>query len=183
MTTEPLKYFYFWKPQDPNGWAGQWHKAAMTAPSTTNPSETVTYPTAEHYMMYHKALLFNDPDVATQILEATDPKDVKALGRMVKDFDDDTWKDKRYQIVVDGNFLKFRQHDNLRKLLLETEGSFIVEASPRDRIWGIGFGAKNALANKERWGLNLLGKALMEVRTTFLEEAKGGASEVQEPKL
>ena len=121
-------------------------------------------------MMYHKALLFNDSDVATQILAATTPIEVKALGRQVKNFDDEIWKENRYRIVKEGNILKFTQHSDLKEKLLATKGKMLVEASPRDRIWGIGYGAKNALANKERWGLNLLGLVLVEVRDEMLNE-------------
>ena len=120
--------------------------------------------------MYHKALLFNDSDVATQILAATTPIEVKALGRQVKDFDEQIWKENRYRIVKEGNILKFTQHSDLQEKLLATKGKMLVEASPRDRVWGIGYGAKNALANKERWGLNLLGLVLVEVRDEMLEE-------------
>jgi len=130
----------------------------------------VTYPTAEHYMMYHKALLFNDGDVAAQILAATTPDEVKALGRQVKDFDEEIWEENRYRIVKEGNILKFTQHSDLREKLIATKGKMLAEASPRDRIWGIGYGAKNALANKERWGLNLLGQVLVEVRGELLDE-------------
>jgi ribA/ribD-fused uncharacterized protein len=121
-------------------------------------------------MMYHKALLFNDSDVATEILAATTPIEVKALGRQVKNFDEETWKENRYRIVKEGNILKFTQHSDLRDKLLATQGKMLVEASPRDRIWGIGYGAKNALANKERWGLNLLGQVLVEIRDEMLDE-------------
>ena len=120
--------------------------------------------------MYHKALLFDDSDVATQILAATTPIEVKALGRQVKNFDEETWKENRYRIVKEGNILKFSQHLDLREKLLATKGKMLVEASPRDRIWGIGYGAKNALANKERWGLNLLGQVLVEIRDEMLDE-------------
>jgi len=121
-------------------------------------------------MMYHKALLFDDSDVATQILAATTPTAVKALGRQVKNFDDKIWKENRYRIVKDGNILKFTQHLDLQEKLLATKGKMLVEAAPRDRIWGIGYGAKNALANKERWGLNLLGQVLVEIRDEMLDK-------------
>ena len=120
--------------------------------------------------MYHKALLFNDSDIATQILAATTPIEVKALGRQVKDFDEEIWKENRYRIVKEANILKFTQHSDLKEKLLATKGKMLVEASPRDRIWGIGYGAKNALANKESWGLNLLGLVLVEIRDEMLAE-------------
>jgi len=121
-------------------------------------------------MMYHKALLFDDSDVATQILAATKPIEVKALGRQVKNFDDKIWVENRYRIVKEGNILKFTQHLDLKEKLLMTKGKMLVEAAPRDRIWGIGYGAKNALANKDKWGLNLLGQVLVEIRDEMLDE-------------
>ena len=122
-------------------------------------------------MMYHKAMLFNDIDIADQILDSgDDPKAVKALGREVKGFDQSAWDEKKFDIVVEANRLKFRQNENLKKLLLETEGKHLIEASPRDRIWGIGFGKTNAPKNKHRWGKNLLGKALMQVRAELLSK-------------
>ena len=126
--------------------------------------------------MYHKALLFNDSDIATQILAATTPIEVKALGRQVKDFDEEIWKENRYRIVKEGNILKFTQHSDLKEKLLATKGKMLVEASPRDRIWGIGYGAKNALANKESWGLNLLGLVLVEIRDEMLDEQDNEAA-------
>jgi ribA/ribD-fused uncharacterized protein len=121
-------------------------------------------------MMYHKAILFDDPDVAQEILEnGDDPKVVKALGRKVKGFNQEIWDERKFDIVIDANRAKFGQNDELRELLLQTEGRELIEASPLDRIWGIGFSKANALKtqNQKRWGRNLLGKALMQVREEF----------------
>ena len=127
--------------------------------------EEVTFPSAEHWMMVKKALLFNDAEKAREILEVPDDMAaVKALGREVKNFDEARWVSARKDIVLEGNLHKFRQNEALRAKLLATGTKRIVEASPRDRIWGIGFGAKNALRNRERWGQNLLGLALEETR-------------------
>lgn len=49
--------------------------------------------------------------------------------------------------------------------LLSTGNREIVEASPVDNIWGIGFSSDNAMENVDKWGQNLLGKTLMKVRT------------------
>ena len=82
------------------------------------------------------------------------------------------WVAARYQIVVEGNLCKFRESGNkgLRERLLGTGERMIVEASPLDRIWGVGFGEKRALSVKQSWGLNLLGRALMDVRRILREE-------------
>lgn len=159
------KYLFFWGHQPlKDGSIGasclsQW----FTAPFTI---EGLRYPTAEHFMMTEKARLFNDPVVCNQILEAPHPGAAKKLGRHVKGFDDTTWKAHRFDIVVRANYAKFGQNEALRAYLLGTKNRIIVEASPVDRIWGIGLARDDQRSqNPEQWrGLNLLGFALMRVR-------------------
>lgn len=126
----------------------------------------IVYPTAEHWMMASKARLCNDDHTLHEILESNDPKTAKALGRKVKDFDDEIWKESCRRLVTDGNVAKFSQNDDLREFLLATEDQVIVEASPYDRIWGIGLKADDERAkHPDTWqGQNLLGFALMDVR-------------------
>lgn len=137
----------------------QWWPAPFTV-------DGATFATAEHYMMWRKATLFGDAETAERILAAETPKEAKALGRKARDFDAATWEAARYDIVVDGSVAKFGQHDDLRAFLLGTGDRVLVEASPRDRIWGIGLGVHNPLAkDPARWrGRNLLGFALAEAR-------------------
>lgn len=125
------------------------------------------YTTAEQYMMAEKARLMRDEETCRKILEASDPSEFKALGRMVKNFDETLWNTHKYDIVVKGNLYKFSQNQDLKKFLLSTEDKVLVEASPYDTIWGIGLGADGAEANEpSKWrGENLLGFALMEVRS------------------
>ena len=128
--------------------------------------ENVRYNTAEHWMMAQKALLFNDRETCEKIIVAKSPTEAKALGRQVNNFDEATWNSKRFDIVVQGSLAKFTQHKDLKEFLLNTKERVLVEASPVDRIWGIGLTANSEKAeNPKRWnGLNLLGFALMEVR-------------------
>lgn len=158
-------YLFFWghKPL-PNGEIGksclsQWWPAAFSI-------DEITYPTAEHFMMSEKARLFDDEATRTKILQAPTPKSAKQLGREVKNFNEEVWQESRFRFVVEGNYAKFRQNPDLARFLLGTGDKVIVEASPMDRVWGIGMAADNELAtDPERWrGLNLLGFALMEVR-------------------
>ena len=88
------------------------------------------------------------------------------MGREVRGFDDARWCEARFEIVVQGNLAKFSQHPALGDYLLSTRDQVLVEASPVDRIWGIGLAADDTKASRpEQWrGLNLLGYALMEVR-------------------
>lgn len=159
------QYFFFWGHQPlPNGEIGksclsQWWPAAFVI-------DDVTYPTAEHFMMAEKARLFGDEETREEILKTDGPKAAKQLGRGVKNFADTLWQEHRFEFVVAGNFAKFAQNPELRSFLIGTGDSVLVEASPLDRIWGIGLGANAAQANDPaQWrGLNLLGFALMEVR-------------------
>lgn len=124
------------------------------------------YHTAEHFMMAQKALLFEDFEIMNSIISSSNPKEVKALGRKVKNFNEDKWNDKKYQIVLKGNLLKFNQNQALSEFLKNTGSSIIVEASPVDRVWGVGMAEDNPkIYNPINWkGPNLLGFALMEVR-------------------
>jgi len=125
-----------------------------------------SFATAEHFMMHGKARLFGDEDAATQILGSDDPGDVKAMGRAVRNYDDEKWEAARFDVVVEGNIAKFSQNEQLKAFLLGTRDAVIVEAAPRDTIWGIGLGAENPRAkNPREWrGRNLLGFALMKAR-------------------
>lgn len=132
--------------------------------------EGIEYPTAEHWMMASKARLFADEDSHSEILSTAAPSKAKALGRTVKNFDEDVWKANCRQLVTEGNIAKFSQNEDLQAFLLSTGDQVLVEASPYDRIWGIGLKATDAKAqHPESWqGLNLLGFALMDVRAGLL---------------
>ena len=124
------------------------------------------FTTAEQYMMWRKAVLFGDDEVAAQILSAGGPGAVKDLGRRVRGFDEEVWEREHFGIVVDGSVAKSGQDPELRDHLLATSNRVLVEASPRDRLWGIGLAADDEAAQvPSHWrGLNLLGFALMEAR-------------------
>jgi ribA/ribD-fused uncharacterized protein len=123
-------------------------------------------------MMAGKARLFGDVETEAKIMKTTDPRTIKKLGRAVKNFDEKKWNEHKYKIVLAGNIFKFSQNPELKKWLLDTGNKTIVEASPYDKIWGIGYGAKNAMDNMDKWGLNLLGKAVQEVRDLLLQVHK-----------
>ncbi len=128
--------------------------------------EGIEYKTTEHYMMSEKARLFGDEKIQKQILQARTPAEAKSLGRKVSCFVEDIWHKHRFEIVVRGNTGKFSQNGKLGEFLVHTGNRVLVEASPNDRIWGIGMGKNHQDREKpEEWnGLNLLGFALMEVR-------------------
>jgi ribA/ribD-fused uncharacterized protein len=160
-----VKFLHFWGHQpEPDGAAGkgclsQWFPAPFEVAGER-------YATAEHWMMAEKARLFGDPDAERAAIDAANPALAKAAGRTVRDFDDDVWVRERFEIVARGSVHKFAAHPDLREFLLRTGSRVLVEASPRDRLWGIGMSARDEGAdNPAAWrGLNLLGFALMEAR-------------------
>lgn len=127
---------------------------------------------AEQWMMYGKATLFGDGEIAQQILKTSHPRDQKKLGRKVKDFDVTTWQANAKEIVYQGNYAKFTQNDKLKEVLLATAGTTLVEASPTDKIWGIGLAENDARAHsRETWqGTNWLGEVLTQLREDLLKE-------------
>ncbi|MBW8486617.1 NADAR family protein [Actinomadura parmotrematis] len=129
----------------------------------------VAYATAEHYMMAGKARLFGDAEMEERVLAAGHPREAKELGGRVRGFDEAAWREHRSAIVARGNLAKFGQHPDIGGFLLGSAGRVLVEASPVDRIWGIGLAADDERAARAAtWrGLNLLGFALMDVRAAL----------------
>ena len=159
-----VKYLYFWGHQPKDGSVdkscfSQWYQSSFEL-------DNIKYATAEHYMMAEKARLFNDSEILAKILAASHPGEAKKLGRSILGFDESIWLKHRRAIVVRGNVCKFEQNEALKEFLVNTGDRILVEASPRDKIWGIGLEQNHPdAANPNKWrGLNLLGFSLMEVR-------------------
>lgn len=171
--TGRVKFLFFWGHHPPRsggvgpGCLSQWWPSPFTV-------DGVEYPTAEHYMMAEKAWLFSDPDAESAVRSARHPKQAKDAGREVRGFDEAVWERERYRIVVRGNHAKFSQDTRIRDYLLASGSRVLVEASPHDRIWGIGVAADDERAQDpgEWHGRNLLGFALMEVRSRIAHEAR-----------
>ncbi|MFT3705965.1 MAG: NADAR family protein [Agriterribacter sp.] len=162
---KPLSFLFFWghKPSKDGSITKSCFSQWWMSPFEKN---GITYPTAEHWMMAGKAKLFNDTDIEAKILAEENPDQVKKLGRLIKGFDAALWDENKFEIVCNGNQLKFSQHPSLQTFLLSTSDKILVEASPVDAVWGIGMSADHAdIENPLKWnGENLLGYALMEVR-------------------
>ena len=128
--------------------------------------DDIMYNTAEQYMMAEKARLFKDKKALKAILETNSPSEQKTLGRMIKNFDKDAWESIARGVVFRGNYAKFTQDKILSYFLLSTGDKIIVEASPFDRIWGIGLSEhdKDCLDTDKWKGTNWLGEAIMKVR-------------------
>jgi ribA/ribD-fused uncharacterized protein len=160
-----IRYLHFWghRPR-PDGQLSasclsQWWPSRFVV-------DGVEYATAEHWMMAGKARLFGDAEAERRVVAAGHPAEAKKAGRLVRNFDGATWERERFEIVARGSVHKFGADPGLREYLLGTGDRVLVEASPVDRIWGIGLAATDERAeDPSRWrGLNLLGFALMEAR-------------------
>ena len=145
------KYKFFWK-----GKLSNWYLSDFTVGD-------IIFNCGEQYMMYAKAIFFNDIETSRKILMTNIPAEQKSLGRQVKNYDDAAWNEVRYNLVKLGLIEKFKQNDELKKYIVSYKDYILVEASPYDRIWGIGYSEDEAMNNINDWGQNLLGKVLNEI--------------------
>ncbi|KFY68402.1 hypothetical protein V496_01109 [Pseudogymnoascus sp. VKM F-4515 (FW-2607)] len=182
---------FFYRPHERHGLFSQWYPSCFTVLNSSvtalvgphlfsdSPDSCTAFNCAEQFMMYCKAARFSDNPCQSQILNTDNPGDQKKLGQEVKGYDEVSWREVNSAVVEMGNYAKFGQDKRLKEYLLGTGERELVEASVTDRIWGIGFSAKTdvgermALANRDQWGENKLGKALVAVRARLREEDKG----------
>ncbi len=156
------KFTFFWTNKSP---FSNWYKASFE----WNGHQ---YNCTEQHMMHQKAILFEDYDIAEQILQTPNPGKQKALGRQVRNFRSEVWDSSCKQIVYQGNRAKFLQNEHLLKHLLGTKGTTLVEASPVDNIWGIGLAENDPKAQiRAKWrGKNWLGEVLTQLRDDLLND-------------
>jgi ribA/ribD-fused uncharacterized protein len=156
------KYIFFYRTKDV---FSQWYPCNFIISNNL-------FNCAEQWMMYSKALLFEDKETAFQLLETKEPRMQKELGRKVRNFDVSIWNSKAKNIVYKGNYAKFNQNEHLKKILLSTGNKILVEASPYDAIWGVGMSEDNPdIYDSKKWkGTNWLGEVLMQVREDLSKE-------------
>lgn len=154
-----MKVICFHNPDEENGIFSNWYLSSFTI-------NNITYSSMEQYMMYQKALIFNDFDIAEEILSTSDVGQIKYLGRKVKNYNDNKWNGVRQIIVYEGLIAKFSQNEKLKKELKKTENCVLAECAVNDRIWGIGLSMTDPNRfDINNWrGQNLLGYAIMQVR-------------------
>lgn len=122
---------------------------------------------SEQYLMYHKCLTFDKDNICllSEILNERDPKKIKQFGRSVRNYNEQIWNRIRQNIMIQGLVGKFSQSSELCEILLNTGDKIIYEASKYDRIWGIGYYPSEIVGvSFNNFGMNLLGKSLMETR-------------------
>lgn len=179
---DETQFTFFWETKSP---FSQWHKSLFTSSDisfhkgineeqkeylkSSLPNE-LEFSSAEQFMMYHKAIIFLDREVADNIVNTSNPRKIKEFGRQVKNYDDDIWKYHRSNVIYAANKAKFSQNPNLMDVLTDTMGTTLVEAAPNDKIWGIGLAADDVKAQqRETWeGKNLLGEILTLIRMEFM---------------
>lgn len=129
-----------------------------------------SFPSSEHAFMWHKAVFFNDKVIANEILLADTSLKAKRLGREVANFDASLWDSVSEVVMYDVNYEKYTQNTMLLEGLLVTRGKLLVEASPFDKIWGIGLGEDHPnVLDPSKWlGENKLGNVLTRLRDTLL---------------
>ena len=149
----------FHNPDEENGYLSNWYLSEFKV-------DSIQFSSMEQYMMYKKAIVFNDTKIAKEILETTDVSKIKALGRQVSKYNDTYWNGVRQIIIYKGLLEKFSQNKDLKKRLLNTGNDILAECAVQDKIWGIGLSMKDVNRwDMEKWrGENLLGFALMMVR-------------------
>lgn len=160
-------FVFFWHEYTENGHFSQWYPAPFQV-------EGIRYLHNEQYMMAKKALLFKDTRTYNKIMAESDPATCKSLGKSAANFNQVLWDSCKEEIIYNANYAKFSQNPTLKAALLATGDAIIAEASPYDKVWGIGLKATDPNAqNPRKWqGQNLLGKALMRVRDELKKETQ-----------
>lgn len=162
---EKLNVIGFHEPEKEYGFLSNWYEAAFTI-------DGKTFSSIEQYMMYRKAMVFQDEEHAQEVLDLTDAREIKAIGRKVRNYNDTVWNGVRQIVVYEGLLAKFIQNRELRDKLLATGDAVLAECNPDDPIWGIAMERDDE--NRfymENWkGSNYLGFLLMMVREKLKAE-------------
>ena len=158
-------YLFFW-----GGFLSNWAEVPGGI-KVQHENKLLIFPTSEHLFMWFKAAHFLDTESMEKILKAKSPKEAKAIGRKVKNFDEETWEKNREEFMLVALHYKAESWPAFKDFIISTPQTF-VEASPYDRIWGIGLGEDSpGIDNPENWaGLNLLGKCLCKLREYYNAE-------------
>lgn len=156
------KFTLFW-----GGPFSQWLPCTFTI-------DEIEYNCTEQYMMAEKARFFQDNESLEKIMKSNSPRSQKAYGRKVKNFNAESWSAYAKSVVFKANMAKFSQNKNLLNELFKTKGTTLVEASPYDKIWGIGLSEDNPdTLDRSKWrGTNWLGEVLNDVRDKLMAEAE-----------
>lgn len=153
---------FFHNPDEVNGYLSNWYISYFNV-------QGMRFSSMEQYMMYSKAMLFKDTEIAARIITTRNVREIKALGRQVRNFSEGTWISERENIILKGLYAKFTQNKDLGLKLINTGNEILAECAVKDKIWGIGLSMKDERRfNVDQWrGMNLLGKCLMIIRSNI----------------
>ena len=167
----------FHNPDEENGYLSNWYLSDFFV-------DGIVFSSMEQYMMYQKAVVFNDVEIANKILATSDVAEIKAYGRKVSNYDDTVWNGVRQIIIYRGLLEKFCQNKKLEHQLLKTGEAVLIECAVKDRIWGIGLNMQdNDRFDMKKWkGQNLLGFALMEVRKVLQKQKHSSGKSKNVPR-
>lgn len=166
-----MSTIYFYRETGPYGFLSNWAHSPFKI--TYSNKDIRSFHNMEQYIMYMKALLFHDFEMASHIYETSNPKTVKALGRKVRNFKEEIWNLHLNVIIDNGLEAKFTQNQSMYIQLLSGEcrtATQFAEASPYDRKWGIGISISKAKSGTPWRGSNLLGKAILRVRDKLVNQ-------------
>lgn len=154
-----MEIICFHNPDEENGYLSNWYSSFFKI-------DEISFSSMEQYMMYKKAILFEDFDIAGKILNTDDVLYIKELGRIVSNYNENYWNGVRQVVVFEGLMAKFSQNEDIKKQLKLTKNSILAECAVKDKIWGIGLSMNNPdRFDISKWkGKNLLGYTLMMVR-------------------
>lgn len=159
-----MEIIFFHNPEEENGFLSNWFLSDFEV-------NGIKFTSMEQFMMYRKAVCFKDDKIAEEILLTEDVAQIKELGRLVSNYEEQVWNGVRQLIVYEGLLAKFLQNESLKKKLIETGEALLAECAVKDCIWGIGLSMKDPDRwSPEQWkGKNLLGYTLMMVREKMRE--------------
>ena len=168
MSYSEQKAIYFWREYKENGFLSNFHSSKFEI-------NGITFNCNEQYYVYRKCIHFDtyNQSLINNILNEYSPYEVKKYGRLINNFDQMVWNNHKYSVMLEGLINKFTQNPELAQMLLNTRDAYLYEASPYDRIWGIGYTTPDAYnIELQNYGENLLGKCLMEVRKYIIDIVK-----------
>lgn len=154
-----MKIVCFHNPEEENGYLSNWYSSQFII-------NDIIFSSMEQFMMYQKAICFEDNDITQKILKTENVAYIKELGRLISNYNENYWNGIRQIIVFEGLMAKFSQNESLKRQLQETEHCILAECAVKDKIWGIGLsmGDPDRLEISKWKGQNLLGYTLMMVR-------------------
>ncbi len=131
----------------------------------------ISYINNEQYYQSMKSEEFCDHANAAEIRSSSGPLKMFILCNKVKNFNENTWRQKCDDVMLKGLLAKFRSNLRLKQYVLDTGDAVIADCNGKDRYWGTRVYMSNTLSESvdNCPGKNKLGKLLMEARTILCQ--------------